>query len=130
MSVRYKYNRQLSPPAPCVYVSLGRPDDINLSIRDVPAQLDTAAYMTAVPMAVVEQLQLVQLDQTAVAGFGGHVSVAPIYLVNLAINDFPAGLVRVLADRDEPFVLLGRDILNRHRVLLDGPNLILEIGTE
>ena len=111
-------------------MSLGRPDDINLSIRDVPAQLDTAAYMTAVPMAVVEQLQLVQLDQTAVAGFGGHVSVAPIYLVNLAINDFPAGLVRVLADRDEPFVLLGRDILNRHRVLLDGPNLILEIGTE
>ena len=27
-----------------------------------------------------------------------------------------------------PFVLLGRDVLNHFRVLLDGPNLVLEMG--
>ena len=127
MSVRYRYNRQLSPPAPCVYVSLARPDDFNVSGRDVPAQLDTAAYMTVVPMTIVEQLQLEQFDQAAVAGFGGHISVAPMYLVHLAINNLPTALVHVLADRDEPFVLLGRDVLNQHRVVLDGPNLLLEL---
>jgi len=130
MSVRYKYNRQLSPPAPYVHVSLARPDNADLLVRDVPAQLDTAAYMTVVPMTVVEQLQLEQLDQEAVAGFGGHISMAPVYLVSLAVNDFAAVLVRVLADRHEPYVLLGRDVLNQHRVLLDGPSLILEIGAE
>ncbi len=36
--------------------------------------------------------------------------------------------LRVIADRDEPYVLLGRDVLNHFRVELDGPNLIVEIG--
>jgi hypothetical protein len=34
--------------------------------------------------------------------------------------------VEVLA-ADEPYVLLGRDILNRYRVVLDGPKQKLEI---
>jgi hypothetical protein len=28
---------------------------------------------------------------------------------------------------DEPWVLLGRDVLNSHRLVLDGPQLILEL---
>lgn len=28
----------------------------------------------------------------------------------------------------ELYVLLGRDVLNRHRILLDGPQLAFEIG--
>ena len=127
MSVRYNYNRQLTPPAPCAYVSIAQPDDASLSVGNLPAQLDTGADITVVPAAVVEQLRLVQLDQTSIAGFGGHVSVVPTYLVRLAIHTFPPIVVRVLADRDEPFVLLGRDVLNRHRVLFDGPNLVVEI---
>jgi predicted aspartyl protease len=127
MSVRYRYNRQLTPPAPCVYVSLARPDNISLSVRNVPAQLDTAAYMTVVPMSVIDQLQLVQIDQASVAGFGGLVSVVPVFLVRIGIDDYRAETVQVLANRDEPIVLLGRDILNRHRVVLDGPRLVVDI---
>jgi hypothetical protein len=35
--------------------------------------------------------------------------------------------VALIAHDEEPFILLGRDILNRHRLLLDGPGLALEI---
>jgi len=35
--------------------------------------------------------------------------------------------IEVLANRDEPYVLLGRDVLNRHRIVLDGPQLLLDI---
>jgi hypothetical protein len=34
----------------------------------------------------------------------------------------------VVASSGEPWVLLGRDVLNAHRLLLDGPHLTLEIG--
>jgi hypothetical protein len=37
-------------------------------------------------------------------------------------------LEAVFALEGEPFILLGRDVLNQHRVLLDGPGLALEIG--
>jgi hypothetical protein len=33
-----------------------------------------------------------------------------------------------VADEAEPFLLLGRGVLSRHRRLLDGPGLALEIA--
>ncbi len=39
----------------------------------------------------------------------------------------PAPFIHVSMKCLETFVLLGRDVLNRHRLLLDGPGLALEI---
>jgi hypothetical protein len=127
MTLRYNYNRQVSPPAPFVYVTVARPHEPDTAISNLPAQLDTAADFSAIPAGLVERLQLVQLDDAPIAGFGGHVTLAPIYLVELGVQPFGAEIVRVLADREEPFVLLGRDVLNRYKILLDGPQLIFEI---
>jgi hypothetical protein len=33
----------------------------------------------------------------------------------------------LIAHDAEPFILLSRDVLNRHRLVLDGPGLALEI---
>ena len=127
MEARYNYNRQISPPAPFVHVTISRPDNAGAAAINVPAQLDSAADISVIPADLVERLQLVQLDETAVVGFGGHVSLSPAYLVNLALQPFDSIPVRVLADRDEAFVLLGRDVLNRYRVLLDGPGLTVDL---
>jgi hypothetical protein len=43
------------------------------------------------------------------------------------IRSFPPMTVEVLAHPAEPFILLGRDVLNHYRILLDGPKLALEI---
>jgi predicted aspartyl protease len=127
MSVRYNYNQQVSPPAPFIQLSVSRPDmDVGAS-ASVPAQIDTAADFTVIPESLVEMLHLVQLDQIAVEGFGGHLSVVPTYLVKLSIHDFSPVFVRVLVGRNEPFVLLGRDVLNQFRLILDGPKAVFEI---
>ena len=129
MSIRYNYSRQLKPPAPCVYVSIARPDDLERVVDNVAAQLDTGADMTVVPSSFVERLQLVPLDQLLITGFGGHIRRVPTYLVSLSFHPFAPIMLRVLGGRNEPIILLGRDVLNRHRVLLDGPNLVVEIGS-
>jgi hypothetical protein len=72
-------------------------------------------------------LQLVQLDQVPVAGFAGHLSLAPTYLIRIAVQPFVAIPVRAIADREEPFILLGRDVLNHFKIELDGRNLIVSI---
>jgi len=124
--IRYRYNNQVSPPAPFVHVTIRRPGDV-ASAQDFPAQLDTAADMTVIPWRIVEDLDLLQHDEIETQGFGGHVSTVMSFLVQLQIHQLEPVTVEVLADRDEPYVLLGRDMLNRHRVTLDGPQLILEI---
>jgi hypothetical protein len=61
-------------------------------------------------------------------GLGGQQLELPTYQVQLLIRDLPPIIVKVAASAGEPYVLLGRDVLNRYRVVLDGPNMRLEIG--
>jgi hypothetical protein len=48
--------------------------------------------------------------------------------VAITVHDLPLVLVRVALGEWEPYILLGRDVLNAYRVLLDGPQTFLEIG--
>ena len=125
--IRYNYNRQTTPPAPFVHVGVRHPQTA-VGVDDLPAQIDTAADLTVVPSTVISQLGLARLDQVAIGGFGGHVTLAPTYLVGLIVRGFAPHVVKVLGGEDEPFVLLGRDVLNHYQVSLDGPNLILEMN--
>jgi hypothetical protein len=52
---------------------------------------------------------------------------APTYKVELTVRMLSPQKVVLIAHDEEPFILLGRDVLNRHRVLLDRPGLTLEI---
>jgi hypothetical protein len=111
---------------PFVHVTL-RCRETGKEAADLAAQLDTAADRTAIPGKVVEQRSLVPLDELPVSGFGGQVFLLPTYRVELSIRTLQPVLLEVLAHSEEPFVLLGRDVLNLHRIVLDGPKLGLEI---
>jgi len=52
----------------------------------------------------------------------------PSYPVQVTVHNLPSQIVEVVASPGETWVLLGRDLLNAHRLLLDGPQLFLEIG--
>ena len=94
----------------------------------MPAQIDTAADRTVLPDHVVQALGLAQMGRIAVGGLGGGVQYLPTYAVRVAIHLFPTQTVKVVASSGEPWVLLGRDILNAYRLQLDGPQLTFEIG--
>jgi len=123
----YLYNQQVTPPAPFVHVTIWSPIT-GAAMADCPAQLDIAADTTVIPHQAVDTLDLDPLEQIPVMGFGGHIQSVSTFLVRLAIRDCEPLVVRVLASEGEPFVLLGRDVLNRYRLLLDGPQLRLEIS--
>lgn len=124
--VRYVYNQQVTPPAPFVHISVRAPHEASAAVV-VPAQIDTAADLSVIPGRLVEELQLLPLDSVPTLGFGGHLVTLPTYLVTLQVREMEPVTVKVLASHDEPYGLLGRDVLNRFTILLDGPNLVLEL---
>jgi hypothetical protein len=124
--IRYNYNAQLNPPAPFVLIVLRNPVD-GRELRDVPAQLDVGADRTVLPDSIVGALGLAQIGNIWIAGLGGATHSLPVFVVELGVHDLPVTPVKVISS-DEPWVLLGRDVLNVHRLLLDGPQLVLEIG--
>ena len=125
--IRYNYLSQLRPPAPFVYVTLRNPVS-GAEQRDVPAQLDTAADRTLLPDIFVQSLALPQIGSIVIGGVGGVTQSMPSYPVEMAIHSLPPQLIEVVASAGESWVLLGRDVLNAYRLLLDGPQLFLEIG--
>jgi predicted aspartyl protease len=126
MVIRYAYNQQVIPPAPFVHVSV-RPPFAGAVAIIVPAQIDTGADLSVIPGRLVEELQLVPLDSVSALGFGGHLLTLPTYLVELQIRELEPITVKALASHEEPYALLGRDVLNRFAILLDGPNLVIEL---
>jgi hypothetical protein len=125
--IRYAFLAQLDPPAPFVNVVLRNPAT-GAELRDLPAQLDTAADRTVLPDSLVKSLVLPQVGAMKLGGFGGATYTLPVYAVLLGLHDLPARPFKVAAHAEESWVLLGRDVLNAYRVLLDGPQLALEIG--
>ena len=118
----YLYNQQVTPPPPFVHVTIGSPITENV-LPDFPAQIDTAADTTVIPQQLVDALDLDPLEEKPIMGFGGHIVNVSPFLVRLGVRGSEAFAVRVLASEGEPFVLLGRDVLNRYRLVLDGPAL-------
>jgi len=94
----------------------------------VAAQLDTGADRTVLPGNVVEALGLVEDGRMQFQGFAGAIVELPLFLVELRIENLPELAIRAVLGDAEPHVLLGRDVLNGHRLLLDGPGLMLDSG--
>jgi hypothetical protein len=125
--IRYQYLSQLHPPAPFVYLTVRNPAD-GTEQRDLAAQLDSAADRTLVPEALVESLDLPRIGTILIGGVGGVTHSMPSYLIEVKIHDLAPIPVEVVANPGESWVLLGRDVLNRYRIVLDGPQLTFEIG--
>jgi predicted aspartyl protease len=124
--IRYRYQDAVDPPAPFVQVTLIHPAT-GAALTGVPAQVDSGADRTVLPPRLVEALELPHLTDKPVAGLGGEVSRLPVYGVLLGVHDLPARFQAVYACDGEPWVLLGRDVLNRFRVVLDGPASAVQI---
>ena len=56
--VRYAFNRQVTPAAPFVHLSVSAPSDGAPSV-EVPARIDTGADVTVIPGRLVDELKLV-----------------------------------------------------------------------
>jgi hypothetical protein len=86
--IRYSFNSQIKPPAPFVNVVLRHPLS-GEEIRDVPAQLDTAADRTLLPMALVKSLELPAIGSIGMGGVGGMVIQMTLFVVLLGIHTLP-----------------------------------------
>jgi predicted aspartyl protease len=90
--------------------------------------VDTGAFKTVIPANLVASLGLLQVRELPVEGLGGTPVLLPTFLIEIAIDGLATITVEVLASPGEPVVLLGRDVLNRYEISLNGPALILTIS--
>lgn len=125
--IRYVYQRSVQPPAPFINVVLQHPAG-GSEMRNVAAQIDSGADRTVLPEKVVQALKLPQVGRIGIGGLGSAILVLRSFAVLLGVHDFPLQQLEIVASAEEEWILLGRDVLNSYRIILDGPQLALEIG--
>ena len=124
--IRYRYSQQMNPPAPFVHATV-RCLMTGQQTAPLPAQVDSAADRTVLTKSVVDALGLVEDGRLHFQGFAGEVVELPIFLVEVRVHDFAPVLVRAVLGEFEPYLLMGRDVLNFHELFLRGPQQILDV---
>jgi hypothetical protein len=112
---------RFSPPAPVASVVV-RHSDAGSSVSDVPMLIDSGADVTLIPKSAIEALGLVGAGQRyQLVSFDGTTSESEGVQADLVfLNRRFRG--QYLSIEGEVGVL-GRDVLNHLRLLLDGPLL-------
>src|ERR1043166_4946896 len=110
------------PPAPLARVTL-RAIQTRKIIRDVPMLIDSGSDLTLIPEASIAELSpsFDSDKRVELQGFDGRVTVARSVELDLIFlgTTFRGHLPLV----DSPIGVLGRNVLNRFAIFLDGPNL-------
>lgn len=118
------YNDQdFDPPAPVAWVILRNPDS-GATRGGVPMLLDTGADVTLVPRGSIEELGISMVSDVGyqLIGFSGEQVSAQAVRIEIRWEKKTfRGLFLVV---DQPWGILGRNMLNRVNLTLDGPNLV------
>ncbi|MCI0490231.1 MAG: retroviral-like aspartic protease family protein [Blastocatellia bacterium] len=112
------YDASFNPPAPVADVTVAHPvtGDESGALR---GKLDTGADITVIPERLVAQLSLTPKGQIWTRGYDGTYSQRPVYYVRMSVEGFLVASVRcIVTPRSN--VLLGRNVLNRFFITLDG----------
>jgi predicted aspartyl protease len=119
------YNRSIVPPAPFVPIAVSHPDNPNAPDTISAAKLDSGADITALPASLVKSLALPERNLVEVAGYDNQSVTIATYFAVIEVAHIRVNAEVIAVSED--YALLGRDVLNLLRLLLDGPALTLEI---
>ncbi|OCQ97927.1 hypothetical protein BCD67_01995 [Oscillatoriales cyanobacterium USR001] len=118
---RYGHFQNRWTPGPQAIIQIYSPQDPSLSAK-VNAIVDSGAVLTAIPQWTIEEIDDGNLEYTwiTVKGAIGIGERRKTYIINLRLGNYYFPDLEVVA-LDKECALIGRDILNEYRVILDAP---------
>lgn len=114
------YSARYIPPIPALEIALRAPEG-GSPVGPFLALVDTGADGTVVPAEHLEQLGLVPVDWVRLRGQWDEGNLVRVYVADLQVDDQWLLDVEIVEDRLGQDILLGRNVLNRLQLLLDGP---------
>ncbi|MBN1145805.1 MAG: retroviral-like aspartic protease family protein [Anaerolineales bacterium] len=123
------YNNNYTPPMPVVEVFLAAPD-ATPNAGPFEAILDTGADGTVVPKEILLDLGAPSLTDARLISPWGEPHEVMIYLVDIRLGTTVLPAIQVAADESAEEIILGRNVLNKFPIFLDGPSQIIDFPDE
>jgi predicted aspartyl protease len=120
------YDRSYYPPAPVVEVQLGPPGE-PFALGPIRALVDTGADACVLPSQIVERLGLPVDSQQYLSSPGGVRQHADVYILDVGIAGVRIPGIEVAAVDSYLDAIIGRIVLNKLTIVLDGPRQMFEL---
>jgi len=123
------YNYEVAPPIPDLEIALSLPQATE-ALGPFRAIVDSGADATLIPIEMLKQLGAQAWDEALLRGPWGERRRVYTYIVDVRIYGqvFPG--IEVVGDNKGETIVLGRNLLNKLILLLDGPDTTLYILTQ
>ncbi len=118
--MNFSYSHNYFPPAPTIDVTFIAAAEY-LQTGPFTALGDSGADATLVPIRYLERIYAPPTVEMVARSQWGERRRVMLYLVDVRIGDLTLPGVEVIGDELNDEVVLGRDVLNRLHVALDGP---------
>lgn len=122
----HEYSKAYSPPMPVCTVSIGIAGT-DAHRGPFEAILDTGSDITIVPVQILRQIGATAFQQRRARSVWGDSRLVQLYVVSVAIDGFQQSMVQVVGDDLGTEIIIGRFLLNRLTLILDGPAAMTEI---
>lgn len=124
--MKLPYDRRFRPPFPTLPVRLY--SSVTDTFGDsVTALVDTGSDATLVPLSYLVAIGAEETAPGWLVSITGERKPVSLYFVDVHIDELALAGIRVMADRDAEDVILGRDVLNKLPLFLDGPQASLSV---
>lgn len=122
----YEYDSSYAPPAPVCPIRIGVAGH-EPTFGPLPALLDTGADISVVPLPLLQRIGAQQIGQGRARGVWQSARDVDVYVISLTVEGLHWRALRVVTNQENDELILGRQILNRLKLLLDGPVGLVEI---
>ncbi|MFN0073188.1 MAG: retroviral-like aspartic protease family protein [Chloroflexota bacterium] len=120
------YDTSYVPAAPVAEFRLAPPGQMMASGPHV-GLIDTGADICIVPYFLVESLEIEIDSQRNLRAYDGSRRPVDIYVVDIEIAQLRLPAIELVAVEVMDEAIIGRNVLNRLRISLDGPTAVIEI---
>lgn len=124
--MKHPYDRSYQPPFPALAVVLKNPEE-GLRTTAEEALIDTGSDGTLVPIALLEDILAPILSETRIRSHWGEWRSVQLFLVDIDLGNMTMPSVFVVGDETGDEIVLGRNVLNKLDLALDGPAQVTEI---
>lgn len=124
--MQYPYDRNYYPALPILLIYLAYPGE-SLKQGPLSAMIDTGADSSIMPVSLLDQINAPFSDEARLRSHWGEWRTVSLFTVDIGIDELRLPAIEVVGDEEGDDLIIGRDVLNRLKLLLDGPAQQVEI---
>lgn len=122
----FEYSAAYQPAMPVCQIRLG-PAGGTTETEPLEALIDTGADLTIVPTRVLREIGAKRVSRGQARSVWGDTRSVDVFAVALSVGNLRLRALRVVGDDHGDEIILGRTVLNRLRITLDGPAAMTEV---